>query len=339
MDKQININITTKTIVKIIISILLLVFLYYIKNIFIIILISLILVAGLDLILMIFDRYKIPRWLSIIIVYLICGLFVVLVFYIIIPPVVEQISNLIVNLPNILTKLPNFISSYLLENHLVDKQGLVIYSTQIKNIGNQLLTYVVSFFGSMSVFIMVITISTFLLLRHDSVEETFLHFFSPEKKKRMLAVYNKISVKLGKWLQSRFLLSLIIIICLFIILKLFHVPYALTLAIMAGILEIIPIIGPIASGTIIVLISYAVGSWWSALIILGLIIGLQQIQDNVVAPKLMGKAVGLSPVVVILVFAIGAELGGIIGAILAIPIAAVIYVIIEEWSEIKRIIF
>ncbi len=339
MQKEIIFNISFKAIIKILLAILFLLFLYLIRDILLLVFVVLIVVAGLGPTLIYFDKYKIPRWLSVTIVYILILAFLVLLFFLIIPPVIEQSSLLIKNIPFIIEKLPSSISEFISNNYATETEKFFSLSENLKNISNSVMEYTFTFFGSVSDFVLISIISFYLLLKQEAVEETFFSFFPDRKKEHMNKIYNKINQKLGKWIRSRVLLSFIITIITFIVLSLINVPYAMMLAVLAGILDIVPIIGPVFTGLVIGIIAYTTGSVWLAGLSVILFTLIIQFADNFIAPKLMGKAIGLSPVIIIIVFTIGAKLGGIIGAVLAIPFAAGIYVLIEEWESFKKAVF
>jgi len=114
-------------------------------------------------------------------------------------------------------------------------------------------------------------------------------------------------------------------------------PYALTIGVLAAVLEIIPVIGPIITGTVAVIIALLAGSWVKALIIVGFYIVAQMLENHFLVPKVMGKAVGVSPAVILIALLIGAKLGGVLGAIIAIPMAAAIFVIIDTYLQARKI--
>lgn len=339
MEKHITFNVSSRTIIKIVLIILGLVFLYLIRDILLLVFIVLIIVAGLNPILMFFDKFKIPRWISVSIAYLLLFAFAALLLYIIIPPAIEQTASLISSVPHLISKLPSSISIYINDKVVSDQQQLFSLSQQLKNISQSLMSYITSFFGSITAMIMILVISFYLLLKHDSVEETFFSFVPEEKRKHSIEIYNKISIKIGNWFRNRILLSLIITVVVFVFLRILNIPYALSLGVLAGILDVVPIIGPIVVAIITALIIALTGIWWQILASLIFYIVLHEIEDNYLGPKLLGKAIGLSPVIIILVFAIGAKLGGIVGAILSIPIAAGVYVLIQNWPYVKKNIF
>jgi predicted PurR-regulated permease PerM len=107
------------------------------------------------------------------------------------------------------------------------------------------------------------------------------------------------------------------------------VPYALVLAIFGGVLEIIPYLGPIISAIPAIILGFFV-SPLTGLLVLVFYILIQQLENHVMVPQIMKKAVGLNPIVVILVLLIGAKIGGTMGAILSIPVATVINVFLQD---------
>ncbi len=133
----------------------------------------------------------------------------------------------------------------------------------------------------------------------------------------------RIELKLGGWLRGQIILMLIIGISTYIGLTLLGVEYALALAVIAGILEIVPIIGPILSAIPALIVAFTV-SPIAGFGVIGLYILIQQLENHLVVPKVMQKAVGFNPLVTIIVLMIGGNLLGLMGAILAIPIAIVV---------------
>jgi len=129
---------------------------------------------------------------------------------------------------------------------------------------------------------------------------------------------------------------LIIFLIVYIGLTIIGIPYALVLAIIAGILEIVPTVGPIIAGAIAALVALTI-SPLAALLVIILFLAVQMLENTFIVPKVMQKAIGVSPVVIILAIIAGAKLLGVVGAIISIPIAASISVLIMEWPTISKI--
>ena len=152
----------------------------------------------------------------------------------------------------------------------------------------------------------------------------------------MIVVAKKLATKMGGWLRGQGILMLVIGILDGIVLVVAGVPYALTLAIWGAVTEIIPYIGPPLGAIPAVIIAF-VDSPIKGLIVLIAYIVIQQIEAQFLAPKVLGKAVGLSPIIIIFALLIGAKLGGIIGMLLSVPAAAALSVIIQEWPTIRSV--
>jgi len=130
------------------------------------------------------------------------------------------------------------------------------------------------------------------------------------------------------------MLGLIIAVIDYIGLLAIQVPYALVLALLSGLLEFIPVVGPFTAGAIAVVVALTVSPLHALLVVILYLI-VQQLENGLIVPKIMQKAVGLSPVVIIVAVLIGVKLLGLFGALLAVPIAAVISVFISEWPAIR----
>ena len=174
-----------------------------------------------------------------------------------------------------------------------------------------------------------------MLLEKEKLETRLASLFgSKEERVKLLIV--KIEEKLGAWLQGQLILSLVIGILSYIGLTLLNIPYALPLAMIAGIMEVIPVIGPIISALPAIFLALTISPFLSiAVAVMYLVI--QQLENNLIVPQVMKRAVGLNPLIVILAIAIGSRLLGIAGALLAVPLAVVIQIIAAEIIEEKKI--
>ena len=166
-------------------------------------------------------------------------------------------------------------------------------------------------------------------VKEDGMNSFLVSLTPKAHKDHVVIVANRIKKKIGRWLGGQLLLMLIIFALDFIALSIFRVPYALILALFAGLLEIVPYLGPIISVALASIVGFFI-SPVTGLIILGILTVIQQLESHVIAPQLMKKVVGLNPVVVILALLIGAKLGGTLGAILAIPLATSAGVLISD---------
>ena len=159
---------------------------------------------------------------------------------------------------------------------------------------------------------------------------------SPKKYEAyVMALWERSQTKVSGWFGSRVLVALFVGVAVFITLSLFNVKYAFVLALFAAVLDFIPVLGPIFAGAVI--FSFVVlDSWLKALFVLIVFILIQQIEGNIISPVLTKKFVGLPPALVLLSLAVGAKLLGILGAVLAIPLAGILFEFLRDFLKKKK---
>jgi predicted PurR-regulated permease PerM len=175
----------------------------------------------------------------------------------------------------------------------------------------------------------------YLLLERINLTKYLTVLFGADKEKEVIIVINNIEKRLGSWVRGELTLMVLIGLMSYIGLRLLGVEFALPLAILAGLLEILPNIGPVVSAVPAVLTGLMI-SPMMALAILALYFLIHQAENTLVAPKVMQKVVGINPLVTILSLAIGFKLAGVSGAILAIPVVLVIQEIANWFLSSKK---
>lgn len=327
MQEKIELKVSSWTIIKVILICLSFYLLFLIKDIIALFFVVLILTATLRPIVNRWET-KIGRLPSVLTFLLIAVAIIALSIYIIIPPVVEQLKQLVIAFPDFVNHL-TFLKPYSAQI----KNGISSLSSNVGNITGSFVSITAGIFGGVISIITATVMTVYLLLDKKGIAE-FIKTVIPDQNEAIIGLARKVSRKVGDWFRGQMLLCAIIGVIDFIGLVIIGVPYALTLALISGIFEIIPTIGPMLSGAIAILIVIGV-SPLKALLVLILYIVVQQLENSFIVPKIMQKAVGLSPVVIILAFLIAAKLMGVMGAILAVPIAASLSVLIKEWPLIK----
>ncbi|MDP4088675.1 MAG: AI-2E family transporter, partial [Bacillota bacterium] len=154
--------------------------------------------------------------------------------------------------------------------------------------------------------------------------------FMPLKKRRVFRSLSKdINLVLSKYILSQFLLSALIVVMTFVVLMALKVDFPLLLSLINGIFNIIPYFGPLLGGIPAVIVALLISpktALWTALC-LNLI---QQIEGDIIAPKITGDSVDMHPLFVILLLILGGKVGGFVGMVLAVPVAVIVKVIIED---------
>ena len=328
-ENKVEVQIRTWTIVKILLVPIVIYLLFLIRDIIALFFVVLMLYAIFAPIVTRWSK-KIRRIPAVIALMLIMIAIVSAIIYLILPPLIKESTLFAANVPDYLDKY-----SYL-KTYAPDIQDNLDSITKgIGGISSSFVSLTASIFGGLVTFITTLVLFVYLLL-DDNAPKRLVHYLIPEAQKaNIIEVIRKVGEKVGSWFRGQMLLGLIIGIVDLIALSIIGVPYALVLAVLSAVLEIVPVVGPILAGTIAALVAFTV-SPVMALVVIILYILVQQLEGAVLVPNIMKKAVGLSPVIIIIAILIGARLLGITGAILAVPISASIAVVIAEWPTITK---
>lgn len=319
-----KIDISHRTVIFIAVFILCLWLIFLIRDLLIILFVAIILMSALAPLVDQLVKFKLPKSLSIAVTYIIIISAVGGLLAGILQPLIEESSRLIVTLPDLTAQLFNI-------TH-IDKS---VFQSELTNLSKNIFSITLAVFDNVLTIIFLLVITFYLLLERENLEDRIAKLFvNREERSRQLII--KIEQKLGAWLRGQLILSIIIGLLSFIGLTILNIPYALPLAILAGIMEVVPVIGPIISAIPPLLIALTI-SPVLALGVIAMFFVIQQVENNLIVPQVMKRAVGLNPLVVILAIAIGSRLLGFAGALLAVPIAVVLQIIVAEVIEGRKI--
>lgn len=339
-NKKINIEISTNTIFKVLLICAVLVLLYLIREVVAIFFFVLLLVSILEPIVASLTARKIPKILAVIIVYVIVLAVFALIIVLLIPPIADQIEQLSQNFPVYLERATSDfyrVTNYINQNNIAQSITgyLQAFQFQLPQTSADIFSKVSDFiFDIFSIFI--ILIITFYFLVEENATKRILRSLLPSHYlPYTYQLVNRIQQKLGLWLRAQLILGFIIFILVYVALLSLQVKYALILAIVAGLLEFIPYIGPIFSGSLATFLTL-MHSPTQALLVVILYILIQSFENHILVPQIMRKAVGLNPVISIFALLVGGKLGGAKGVILAIPLLTVLSVIFEDFFARKK---
>jgi len=332
--RPININISTVTIIKIILIFLLLYFLYLVKDILAILFVALIFASAVDPWVDWLQRKKIPRAVSVLFIYLILFAVVSSVIYLIIPPIAQEISELSINFPRYFDKIISTFSAlkdYSARHGVLDniKDSLGAISTNLQVAAGGIFSTVSGIFGSIVSFFLVLVMTFYMIVEENAIKKLVWSIAPAKHKPYIMQLINRMQKKIGLWLRGQLVLSLVIFILTYLGLLILGVKYALVLALIAGLTEFVPYLGPLL-GSIPAIFLALTQSPMLALFVIALYYIIQLVENNILVPKIMQKAVGLNPIVSIAVLLIGFKVAGVIGAILSIPVATAISVFIKD---------
>jgi len=297
---------------------------YLIRDLLIILFVGLILMSALAPMVNLLSKLKLPKPLSIAITYIIIVGIVAGILVSILPPLIEQSAKLIVTLPPLAAQFFNVTN--------IDRS---VFQSELTSLSKNIFSITIGLFDNFLTIIFLLVLTFYLLLERDNLENRIAALFiGRETRVRNLIVH--IQEKLGAWLRGQLFLSIIIGILSYIGLTILNIPYALPLALVSGVMEVVPVIGPIISALPAILIALTISPLLS-LGVAAMYFVIQQTESHLIVPQVMKRAVGLNPLIVILAIAIGLRLLGFAGALLAVPIAVVIQIIATEIVEGKKI--
>lgn len=278
-----------------------------------------------------FLRHKgVPHFLSVLLPFLGILIIIFLIVFPLIPFIVDQVKALLTNLPLYVKRAADVLGLALDANQI---QAYV--AREINSIGRNAFSVTSRVFGGLFSTLTVLVVSFYLILYHDKFKRNVAQLFHKNDRERVVNTLSQVDDKLGAWLRGQLLLSLFIGVITWFALSIIGLPYAVPLAILAGIFEIVPTIGPIISAIPAIIVALTV-SPPLAVIVTVIYIGIQMAENNFLVPKIMQRAVGLNPVVVILAVMIGANLMGVIGALLSVPFVSFLIVLFNSLNEEDR---
>ncbi|MBI2611267.1 AI-2E family transporter [Candidatus Gottesmanbacteria bacterium] len=316
-----KVEVSYKTIVFIVAFLLLLWFLYQVREIISWIFVSFILMSALKPWAESLEKFRVPRALSVMIMYILIIGILALAVTTLLPPFVVQSAHLIERLPGFLNQVIPFIK--------VDQQ---IMTQQITSIGENAIRVTVGLFNNILAVFTIFVIAFYLTIERGRLKNHLDQFMGEESADPFVKVLSKIEERLGAWVRGQFILAVTIGVVTYIALFALKIPYALPLALLAGLLEIVPIIGPIIAAIPGILVAFTI-SPFHALITTGAYILIQQLEANLVVPFVMKKAVGLPPLVTIIALMAGAKISGIGGALLSIPILVTVETAFSQYLK------
>lgn len=319
-----KIDISHRSVIFIAVLILSLWIIYLIRDLLLILFVAVILMSALSPLVKFFVKLKLPKSLGIAITYiLIIGLLVVAVASIL-QPLIEESTRLIVNIPAVAGQIFSITN--------IDKS---VFQSELTYFSKNIFSVTLAVFDNLLAIIFLLVITFYLLLEREKLETRIASLFIG-KEERIKKSIVAIEEKLGSWLRGQLFLSVIIGLLSYIGLFILNIPYALPLAMIAGALEVVPVIGPIISAIPAIFIALTI----SPVLALGVAVMyfvIQQMENHLIVPQVMKRAVGLNPLVVILAIAIGSRLLGFAGALLAVPLAVVLQIVTAEVIKERKV--
>jgi len=337
--KNITININSGTIVRAILFVLLVGLLFYLKELVLVILTAVVIASSVEPMTKWFVRHKIPRLLAVILIYLIAFVSIAGLFFLMIPPLLDEVSNLMTTFPQYFssTWISDSLGSSGLPTEFSLKEVVTEFRDSITGATGSFFQTASAVFGGILNLALIVVLSFYLSVQEFGIAN-FLKIITPvDKEKYIISLWKRSKLKIGLWMQGQLLLGVIIGILVYLGLTILGVKYAFLFALLAAVAELIPLFGPIIAAIPAILVGFATGGTTLGLLIIGLYVIIQQFENHLIYPLVVKKVVGVPPLLVILALIIGAKLAGFLGIILSVPVAAAIMEYVHDVEKDKKV--
>ena len=272
---------------------------------------------------------RVPRWLAILVIYVALVATLTVVGILVIPPLVDQAQQLVKQGPGLLDRAQSFLIARGILDHRITVGEAVQRAPGPGDAVGTVATAVTRVFGAVLAFITILILTFYLLIESDALFAAFARLFPRADRPRVQEAATKISTKVSAWLSGQLILAGTIGVTAAIGLYLLGVPYFYVLAVIAAFGEMIPVIGPMLSAIPAAIVGFTVSPKTGLFVLLFWILQ-QQVENHLLVPKVMERQVGVSAVTVIVALLIGGSILGILGAVLAVPTAAILQVVVQE---------
>lgn len=348
MSEQKTISISTGTIIRVALIAIGFYALFYLKSVILPVLVAIVIASFVSVVAIdLRDKYKIPRKLSVFLIFFIGLILLGLLVYFVVPMIVNEFAQLAGQLSKILPKA-DFLKPFTDQSLATGAQKIFdsvtdggsvnqvfIGARQIAgSISAGVFGSLADIFGGLVNLVLVLVMSFYLSMQERGVE-TFLRIVTPSKNEEMIvALWARVERKISKWLKGQMMLGLIIFLLSYTVLLIAGVKYALVLAILCGVLEMIPY--GITFGIIpsVVVTLFDAGPTTALWVLVAMIV-IQQAENYILVPMLFKKIIGVPPLIVIIAILVGFKLAGFLGVILAMPMAVLMLEILDDVQASK----
>lgn len=338
-----TISISSGTILRVLLFALGVVLVWILRDLVLALLTSVVIASAIEPGARTLERYRIPRVVSVIGLYIACFLLFAGVLTVFVPPLVQQSVRLADQLPEKLQQLSAFSDFGSLDAvatqlglQLPDTLGNTALYSRIQQFVTSLSGGVInaasSIFGGAFSFILILVLSFYLSVQKTGVEEFIKLVVPVAHEPYALDLWRRSQQKIGKWLQGQLLLGFMMGVFTYLLLAVFGIPYAMVLAAFMVVAELVPIVGPVLAAIPAIVLGF-LDSTSTGIAVSVIYIVLNQFENHLLYPLVVKKVVGLPPLLVIIALIIGGQLGGFIGVLLSIPIAASLK---ELFNDIDR---
>jgi predicted PurR-regulated permease PerM len=288
---------------------------------------------------------RMPRWLAILCVYALVAVVLGLFVAVLGPKLGSETRSFVQDFPQIVQQAQDQAlgaNASIIGAIPVDEREAAIkvldgmLATLQRNAGDitaRALTIVLSLASIVTAFVIIPVLAFYILMDADRLRIGFLRLIPAAYRAMTLSLLQDIDAVLGGFIRGQIIVGACIATLITIMLLLLGIKYALLIGVFAGVVNIIPYLGAIAGAVPAVLIAlFTHGVGWALLVVAGFVL-VNQAEGHIIAPLVVGQRVGLTPLMVVIAILTGAELGGILGMFIAVPLAGVIKAMVTRFAQ------
>ena len=334
MDKNTTFEISWASLWRVLLFVCIVAIFYAGRQILLGLFLAIIISSGLEGLVNLFERARLPRSVSVILIFLVLAFAAVFLVYSLAPIVLVELNSIfsVTGSSAVGDNLGKLLHLTAGQSVTDTVQGL---SSSLFATNSSPLSFFSSALGGVGLAVAVILSSFYLSLTKDGVERFLSVVVPPAYEATALRIYGRSRTLISNWFRTQILLSFLFGFTVWVGLALLHVPYALLIAFLAGLFEIVPFVGPFLSGALSVIAALSVSPTLAVYTLIFFVIA-EQFEANILVPVLNQQIVGIHPVIVIVALLIGAEVAGILGIIISVPAAGIFQEVIQEWSTKRR---
>jgi predicted PurR-regulated permease PerM len=362
-DTKIHINISAGSVWKILLTILLFISLFYIRDIVMVVLTSVVIASSIEPLIVWLGKFRIQRVVAVVATYVSLVLMVFGVFFFFIPSFLQETSSFLSVVPTYIDKVNGWwggdmgattvdnskaavqtLSMNVAEtqkvastlNNSSTKEIIDKINESLSNVSSGFLDTVSTVFGGALSFILIIVLSFYFAVQEDGIAD-FLRVVTPLKhEKYVIDLWKRSQAKIGRWMQGQLFLAFFIGLFIYLLLLVFGIKNALFLGVIAALFETIPLFGPILASIPAIATAYMGGGANLALIAIAIYLVIHQFENHLLYPLVVKKIVGVPPILVILALIIGWKLAGFLGLVLSVPLTTTLMEYFDDLQKRKR---
>ena len=335
MENEQKLDISWESIFKISVAVVSLYIIYLVRSVLVWFIFAVIISVLLDPLFDLLKKKKVPKVVSVLVVYLLIFGILSFLIYLTVPFFTSEIRQFAQNFPGYFEKIAPPLRTLGLKAFQDAENFIAFLSNNLESIAANIFRAASAIFGGVLSTFFVISLAIFLSLEDKPIEKTLMILFPKKYEAYVLDLWKRCRDRVSGWFLSRVIGAVFVGLLAYLSLLVFKTKYPLILGFFSGILDIIPVIGPIFAGVLIFLV-VSLNSLASGFFALAAFILIQQIENNIILPFLTKKFVDLSPVWVLLGLTVGGILWGVWGAILAVPFFGILSEFIRDFLKKRK---